>query len=165
MSATLRCRLDRHPRGDLEGRVVSVRHRSPSCRGCEILTSISRSRLLAMNRVSACLITLNEEENLPRALASLAGIADEIVVVDSGSTDRTEDIAREYGAAFFFRAWTNYTDQKNFAADCAANDWILSIDADEELSSPLHTSLWGWKKHHPEYSVYEMARRTWYLGA
>jgi glycosyltransferase involved in cell wall biosynthesis len=118
-----------------------------------------------MNRVSACLITLNEEENLPRALASLAGIADEIVVVDSGSTDRTEEIAREYGAAFFFRAWTNYTDQKNFAADCAANDWILSIDADEELSSPLHTSLWGWKKHHPEYSVYEMARRTWYLGA
>jgi glycosyltransferase involved in cell wall biosynthesis len=118
-----------------------------------------------MSRVSACLITLNEEENLPRALASLAGVADEIVVVDSGSTDRTEEIARQYGASFFSRAWTNYADQKNFASECAANDWILSMDADEELSSPLHTSLWNWKKHTPQCAVYEMARRTWYLGA
>jgi glycosyltransferase involved in cell wall biosynthesis len=118
-----------------------------------------------MNRVSACLITLNEEENLPRALASLAEIADEIVVVDSGSTDRTEEIARQNGAAFFFRAWTNYADQKNFAAECAMNDWIFSMDADEELSSPLQTSLLEWKKHTPVFSVYEMARRTWYLGA
>lgn len=118
-----------------------------------------------MNRVSACLITLNEEENLSRALASLVGIADEIVVVDSGSTDRTEEIACQHGAQFFTRAWTNYADQKNFAAECATNDWILSLDADEELSSPLHTSLWNWKKHPPSDPVYEMARRTFYLGA
>jgi glycosyltransferase involved in cell wall biosynthesis len=118
-----------------------------------------------MNRVSACLITLNEEENLPRALSSLAGIADEIVVVDSGSTDRTEEIARQHGAAFFSRTWTNYADQKNFAAECASHDWILSLDADEELSSALQTSLLEWKKHTPEFSVCEMARRTWYLGA
>jgi glycosyltransferase involved in cell wall biosynthesis len=118
-----------------------------------------------MNRVSACLITLNEEENLPRALSSLVGIADEIVVVDSGSTDGTEEIARQHGAAFFSRNWTNYSDQKNFAAECATNDWILSLDADEELSSPLHTSLWNWKKHTAQCSVYEMARRTFYLGA
>jgi glycosyltransferase involved in cell wall biosynthesis len=118
-----------------------------------------------MNRVSACLITLNEEENLPRALASLAGIADEIVVVDSGSTDRTEEIARQHGAAFFSRAWTNYADQKNFAAECAVNDWIFSMDADEELSSALQTSLLAWKKNTPDFPVCEMTRRTWYLGA
>jgi hypothetical protein len=118
-----------------------------------------------MNRVSACLITLNEEENLSRALASLVGIADEIVVVDSGSTDRTEEIARQHGAQFFTRTWTNYADQKNFAAECASNDWILSVDADEELSSPLHTSLWNWKKHDSKETVFEMARRTFYLGA
>jgi glycosyltransferase involved in cell wall biosynthesis len=118
-----------------------------------------------MNHVSVCLITLNEEENLPRALASLAGIADEIVVVDAGSTDRTELIAQEFGARFFSRTWTNYAEQKNFAAACAANPWILSIDADEEVSSVLHTSLLDWKRRKPDHSVYELSRRTWYLGA
>jgi glycosyltransferase involved in cell wall biosynthesis len=118
-----------------------------------------------MNRLSACLITLNEEHNLPRALASLRGIADEVVVVDSGSTDRTEEIAREYGAEFRMRPWTNYSEQKNYAASCAQNEWILSLDADEELSSALQTSLLDWKKRAPRFCVYEMARRTWYLGA
>ncbi len=101
-----------------------------------------------MNRLSACLITLNEEHNLPRALASLAGIADEIVVVDSGSTDRTEQIAREHGAVFYSRAWTNYADQKNFAAARAQNEWVLSLDADEDyrrdaaqFSGIIHESL------------------------
>jgi glycosyl transferase family 2 len=118
-----------------------------------------------MNRLSACLITLNEERNLPRVLNSLEGIADEIVVADSGSTDGTEEIARKHGAEFRVRAWTNYAEQKNHAAECAKNEWILSVDADEELSSALQTSLLDWKKRPPEFCVYEMARRTWYLGA
>lgn len=118
-----------------------------------------------MNRLSACLITLNEEHNLPRALGSLAGVADEIVVVDSGSTDGTEAIARRHGAAFFVRPWTNYSEQKNFAAAQATNEWILSLDADEELSSVLQSSLLDWKKREPEFRIYEMARKTWYLGA
>lgn len=118
-----------------------------------------------MNRLSACLITLNEEHNLPRALASLGGIADEVVVVDSGSTDGTAEIARQHGAIFLERAWTNYSEQKNFAAERATNEWILSLDADEELSSGLRSSLLEWKKREPEFRVYEMARRTWYLGA
>src|SRR3977135_1129803 len=118
-----------------------------------------------MNRLSLCLITLNEEENLPHALASLSEIADEIVVVDSGSTDRTAEIAGKHGAECFERAWTNYADQKNYAAECASNDWVFSMDADEELSSPLKTSLLAWKKHTPEYCVYEVSRKTFYLGA
>jgi glycosyltransferase involved in cell wall biosynthesis len=118
-----------------------------------------------MNRLSACLITLNEEHNLPRALASLQGIADEVIIVDSGSTDRTASIAREHGAALFERAWTNYSEQKNFAAECAKNEWVFSMDADEELSSALQTSLLDWKKREPQSSVYEVARKTWYLGA
>jgi (heptosyl)LPS beta-1,4-glucosyltransferase len=118
-----------------------------------------------MNRISACLITLNEERNLPRALKSLEGIADEIVVVDSGSTDRTAEIARAHGALIFERPWTNYSKQKNFAAEHALHDWILSMDADEELSSSLQNSLLAWKKNAPRFPVYEMARRTWYLGA
>jgi glycosyltransferase involved in cell wall biosynthesis len=118
-----------------------------------------------MNRISACLITLNEEANLARALASLSGVADEIVVIDSGSTDRTEEIAREHGATFVVHDWTNYGEQKNFAATSASNDWIFSMDADEELSSNLHLSLLEWKKRKPDHDVYEVSRRTWYLGA
>lgn len=117
-----------------------------------------------MNRLSACVITLNEEQNLPRLLASLSGLADEIVVVDAGSTDRTEQIAGEHRAVFLKRAWTNYAEQKNFAAASANNDWILSLDADEELSSTLKNALLKWKQEKPEFSVYEMSRRAWYLG-
>ena len=117
-----------------------------------------------MNRLSACLITLNEEANLARALASLSGVADEIVVIDSGSSDRTEEIALQYGATFVVHDWTNYGEQKNFAAETATNDWILSMDADEELSSNLHLTLLEWKKRKPDHDVYEVARRTWYLG-
>jgi glycosyltransferase involved in cell wall biosynthesis len=118
-----------------------------------------------MNRVSACLITFNEEHNLRRALTSLTGMVDEIVVVDSGSTDATEAIALEFGAQLFFREWSSYGEQKNFAAECATNQWIFSMDADEELSSELQTSLLQWRKSDPAFSVYEVARKTWYLGA
>jgi glycosyltransferase involved in cell wall biosynthesis len=118
-----------------------------------------------MNRFSACLITFNEEHNLPRALASLAGIADEIVVVDAGSTDRTAEFAKAQGVSFFERPFTNHADQKNYAASRASNDWIFLLDADEELGSELRESLREWKQREPESPVYEMARLTWYLGA
>jgi glycosyltransferase involved in cell wall biosynthesis len=118
-----------------------------------------------MNLLSVCLITSNEEDNLPRVLNSVSGVADEIVVVDCGSTDRTAEIAKEYGAKFITRPWTNFAEQKNTAGAAAIHDWILSLDADEELSPELRDALLAWKKGEPEFSVYEFSRRTWYLGA
>src|SRR3981189_3759219 len=116
-----------------------------------------------MNLLSACLITFNEEHNLRRVLNSVQGVADEIVVVDCGSKDRTVVIARDHGAKVVTHAWTNFAEQKNIAAAEASHDWILSLDADEELSPELRDALLAWKKKEPEFAVYEFARRTWYL--
>jgi glycosyltransferase involved in cell wall biosynthesis len=118
-----------------------------------------------MNRLSVCLITLNEERNLPRALQSIQGVADEIVLVDCGSHDRTQDIARDRGARVIAREWANFAQQKNSAAAAASNNWILSMDADEEVSAELRESLLGWKQQETQFAVYEFARRAWYLGA
>ena len=117
-----------------------------------------------MNRLSACLITLNEEHNLPRALESVRGVAEEIVVVDCGSRDRTLEIARDCGAKVITNAWTNFAEQKNVAAAAASHDWILSLDADEELSPELRNALLAWKEKKPGFAVYEFARRAWYVG-
>ncbi len=121
-------------------------------------------KTVGINRLTVTVITRNEERNLPRALASVAGLADEVVVVDSGSRDRTLEIARQHGARVFERAWTDYSEQKNFAAAQAAHDWILSLDADEELSPPLREEIIRWKQSTPEAETYEMPRKAQYLG-
>src|SRR5208283_4796231 len=115
--------------------------------------------------LSVCLVVQNEQDNLPRVLQSMQGIADEIIVVDGGSADRTPEIAREFGARVFFRAFTNHADQKNYAASLASHDWIFLLDADEELSKELKESVRQWKERTPQCDVYEMSRLTWYLGA
>lgn len=116
-----------------------------------------------MNRLTVCVITKNEEKHLARALQSVAGVADEIVVVDCGSTDRTQEIARECAATVFYRAWTNFGDQKNYAAAQATNDWIFTLDADETLSDELRTTLLEWKSQEPRFAVYEVSRLAWYI--
>src|SRR5215469_14393595 len=118
-----------------------------------------------MNLLTVCLIAQNEQENLPRCLRSVREIADEIVVVDGGSTDGTVEIAREFGAIVFARPFTNHADQKNFAASLASHDWIFLVDADEELSDQLKESVRQWKANTPQFDVYEMSRLTWYIGA
>jgi len=118
-----------------------------------------------MKSLSVCIIAQNEEDRLPRLLPSIAGVADEVVVVDGGSTDRTQEIALAHGARVVYRAFTSHADQKNFAASLAANDWILLLDADEELSEELKQSLFEWKIKPAEFEVYDMARLTWYIGA
>src|SRR5260370_28017056 len=80
-----------------------------------------------MPAISAILITYNEQSDLAEALLSLRGVADEIVVVDSGSTDRTCEIARELGARVVSRPFTNFAEQKTFAAGAAAPDWRVSL--------------------------------------
>jgi glycosyltransferase involved in cell wall biosynthesis len=118
-----------------------------------------------MNKLSVCVIALNEEEDLPRLLNSVRGVADEIVVVDSGSTDRTVAVAERAGALVSMRPFTNYGEQKNFAAAQARNDWILLLDADEALSDELREAILRWKSSPPQFTAYEMARLTWFLGA
>ena len=114
-------------------------------------------------KITATLITLNEEENLPRALSSL-GCCDDIVVVDSGSNDRTVEIAREYGARVIERPFSGYADQKNFAAGVARHDWILSLDADEALSDKLEAEVRELKRSGPRADAYQAPRLAEYLG-
>src|SRR5208283_4170027 len=92
-------------------------------------------------KISACIITLNEERNLPRCLKSVAPLADEILVVDSGSTDATLDIAGKFGARVVHQDWLGYVGQKNFALAQARHSWVLSIDADEEISPELAAAI------------------------
>ncbi len=114
-------------------------------------------------KISATIITLNEERNVARAIESLR-CADEIVVVDSGSTDRTTEIAANHGARVVESAWPGYASQKNHAASQASYDWILSIDADESLSEALEAEIWRLKKAGPQYDAYTMPRMAQYLG-
>jgi glycosyltransferase involved in cell wall biosynthesis len=117
-----------------------------------------------MPALTAILISYNEEVDLPGALASLAGIADEIILVDSGSTDRTREIAGTFGARVYDRKLDNFADQKNYAASLSTNDWILCIDCDHELSPELRSSLLSWKAKVPESNGYEIPLLTNYLG-
>jgi glycosyltransferase involved in cell wall biosynthesis len=113
--------------------------------------------------ISATIITLNEQGNLARAIESLR-CCDEVVVVDSGSSDTTMEIAARLGARVVESPWRGYAGQKNFAAQQAAQDWILSIDADEALSEALEADIWRIKKHGPEFDAYTMPRMAKYLG-
>jgi glycosyltransferase involved in cell wall biosynthesis len=87
-----------------------------------------------MTRLSAIVITRNEERDLPACLESLAGVADQVVVVDSGSTDRTQDVARAGGAHFYEKAWEGFGPQKQYALAQAGGAWVLNLDADERLT-------------------------------
>jgi glycosyltransferase involved in cell wall biosynthesis len=116
-----------------------------------------------MLKISATIIALNEERNIARAMESLR-CCDEIVVVDSGSTDRTVEIASRLGAKVVETHWRGYAAQKNFAMQQASHDWILSLDADESLSEALEAEIWQIKKMGPLYDAYTMPRLAQYLG-
>ena len=94
-----------------------------------------------MVKISAVIITYNEEEKIDRCIKSLKSVADELVIVDSFSTDKTEEICLRYNAKFIKNPFDGYIEQKNFALTCANNDYILSLDADEALSEELKESI------------------------
>lgn len=113
--------------------------------------------------VSLCIITRDEEASLPRCLAS-ARFADDVVVLDSGSTDRTVELARAAGARVFVEPFRGHVAQKARAVELARNDWVLCLDADEELSPELAAAV-GRALERPDGAAgFELARKTWYAG-
>jgi glycosyltransferase involved in cell wall biosynthesis len=113
--------------------------------------------------LSATIITRNEARNIERAIRSLA-CADEVIVVDSESTDDTASIARSLGANVITHPFEGFAAQKNFATAQARHDWILSLDADEELNPAAQQTIEQWKASTPAANGYRFARRARYLG-
>lgn len=116
-------------------------------------------------KITATIITLNEAENIREACESVPW-ADEILVVDSESTDATRDIATECGARVIVHPWLGFAAQKQFAVDEAENEWILSLDADERVTPELRQSIEQLKTR-PETELsdgYRIARRSFYMG-
>jgi glycosyltransferase involved in cell wall biosynthesis len=114
-------------------------------------------------KVTVTVITRDEAAHIAAALQSVSW-ADEIVVVDSGSTDDTVAIARQHATRVEVRDWPGYSAQKNHAADIASNDWILSVDADERVTPELGTEIRALLSGAPGARGYRIPRIAWYLG-
>jgi glycosyltransferase involved in cell wall biosynthesis len=113
--------------------------------------------------LSVVIITLNEEANLRRTLASVAW-AEEIVIVDSGSTDRTREVAESYDAKFYVEPWKGFAAQKNSALAKATGDWILSLDADEEVEPALADEIRAVLAASPTVAGFWIPRKNFFLG-
>lgn len=114
-----------------------------------------------MPAITTTVITYNEEANIRRCLESVKSFSDEIVVVDSHSTDRTPEIARDCGARLIDRDWPGYGEQRQFALEQASNDWVLSLDADEVVTPGLAEEI---RALDFRYDGYQVARPVWYMG-
>lgn len=108
-------------------------------------TGGDRALATRMTPISATIITLNEEDRIADTVRAL-DFCDEVLVVDSGSRDRTRELATAHGARVLIRSWTGYADQKNFAGNQARYDWILNIDADERPTPELRRELEAWRE-------------------
>ncbi len=114
-------------------------------------------------QISAVIITYNEERNIKRCLASLQKVADEIIVVDSFSTDKTKEICQNYRVTFIENAFQGHIQQKNFAKNKAQHHYILSLDADEALTPALEEEILNIKKD-CQYDGYSFNRLNYYCG-
>src|SRR5581483_72135 len=117
-----------------------------------------------MSKLSVVIITFNEEKNIGRCLDSVAGIADEVVVVDSFSTDKTEEICKSKGAKFVQHTFPGHIEQKNWALTQTTYPHCLSLDADEALDETLKKSI-SEVKEKGDCDGYEMNRLTNYCGS
>src|SRR3972149_3240096 len=116
-------------------------------------------------RISVCIITYNEEKNIRRCLESVKW-ADEIIVIDSKSTDHTVEICREYTDHIILRDFPGHIEQKNFAIDKANYDWVFCIDADEEVTPKLQDEINIVLEYNtPGKAGFYVSRKTEYLGA
>ena len=115
-----------------------------------------------MTPISAVIISRNEEKNIARCIKSLEGIADEIIVVDSESTDKTAEICQSMGCRVVSRPFSGFGAQRQFATSLATNRYILSIDADEVLSPALRNSLINLKEKGLDHRVYRFSRMNFY---
>jgi glycosyltransferase involved in cell wall biosynthesis len=116
-----------------------------------------------MTKLSAVVITKNEEANIERCLRSVSWV-DEIILVDSDSDDATVEIARNLGAKVFRPEWHGFGPAKQFAVDQASGDWVLSIDADEEVSFMLKNEIIQLFENDPPCAGYMLPRKTQFLG-
>jgi len=115
-------------------------------------------------KISACIVAMNEEDRIADCLRSVAW-CDEIVVVDSHSTDRTRAIAAELGARVVERDWPGNCAQKQFATDAASHDWILNVDADEQVTDELRDAIRArFAEGEPAPAAFEVARLSSWLG-
>jgi glycosyltransferase involved in cell wall biosynthesis len=115
-----------------------------------------------MGKISVVIITKNEEKNIRRCLKSIQW-ADEIVIVDSGSTDRTLDICQRYNCKIISTQWLGFGKTKQLAINSAKYDWVLSIDADEEISTELGNKIKEIFLREPTYNGYKVKRISYYL--
>jgi glycosyltransferase involved in cell wall biosynthesis len=116
-----------------------------------------------MNKISVAIITKDEERNIRECLESVRWV-DEIVVVDNGSTDRTEAICEGYSVRFYSEEWKGYSGQKNSAIDKTRNEWVLSLDADERVTPELRDEILCQMKNGPGHDGYYIARKNFFLG-
>jgi glycosyltransferase involved in cell wall biosynthesis len=116
-------------------------------------------------KLSAAVITFNEEDNIARTINAAKSVADEIIVLDSCSTDKTREIAESLGAKVYTQSWLGYSEQKNLCNKKCSGEWILSLDADEELSPEAAEAVKKAVSADNSYSGYRINRRTYYMGS